>query len=69
MTRRQWDEALAAIGLSQLALAQRLGRDRKTIYRWVNGHRPAPREVLILVALLRAGKISLDDLKIERGKP
>jgi transcriptional regulator with XRE-family HTH domain len=68
MTRRQWDEALAAIGLSQLALAQRLGRDRKTIYRWVNGHRPAPREVHILIALLRSGKISLDDLKTERGK-
>lgn len=69
MTRKQWEDALLAIGVTQLQLAQHLGRDRKTIYRWVNGRRPAPREVLMLIALLRAGKISLDDLKTERGKP
>lgn len=29
--------AMVANGYSQIALAQRLGRDRKTINRWVNG--------------------------------
>lgn len=63
MTRKQWDEALAAIGITQLQLAQRLGRDRKTVSRWINGHRDAPHEVIILIEALRQGKITLNDLK------
>ncbi|GKQ35218.1 helix-turn-helix domain-containing protein [Streptomyces sp. A012304] len=49
-----------AAGLSQIALADRIGRDHKTISRWENGHRSP--SVLDLIYIARALDIPLADL-------
>lgn len=66
--------ARAAVGLSQEALAHRVGVDRKTVYRWENGLRePQPCHRHHLAAALAMPLVDLDALlrdgsKSERGQ-
>jgi transcriptional regulator with XRE-family HTH domain len=49
MSGEQLRAALAALGLSQLEAARRLGVDGRTVRRWVAGDRRIPGPVVELV--------------------
>lgn len=69
MTPDDYREALAELGLSQLAAARLLGVDGRTSRRWVSGERPIPPPVQnflrYLMATGRSGEYAMKRLGIE----
>ena len=63
MTANQFRAALSRLGLPQLAAARLFGADGRTVRRWALGERPVPYTVVILLRLLIAGKISVEDIE------
>jgi hypothetical protein len=53
---------LSALDLSRIQLAQLLGYTSRTVRRWVSGTRAVPRETIILLRLVLAGKIAIADI-------
>jgi DNA-binding transcriptional regulator YiaG len=56
-------DTLARLGLSQSELARILGHTRRSVHAWARGDTPAPLLVVKLLALIEAGKLTLDDLR------
>ena len=64
MTPNQLRAALDRLGLTQVGAARDLLRcDDKTMRRWISGETRVPPPASILIQLLLAGKISIDDIR------
>ena len=63
MTAKQFQIAIDRLGLSQVGAARLMGADPRTGRRWALGERAVPHTVAILLRLMLAGKITVDDLK------
>lgn len=64
MTADQFRSALDRLGLSQVGAARLVGADPRTARRWALDERPVPECVVILLKLMLAGKITVDDVKM-----
>lgn len=62
MTANQFRTALSRLGLSQAGAANLVGADPRTGRRWALGERQVPECVAILLRLLVAGKITIEDI-------
>ena len=65
MTANQFRTALSRLELSQLGAARLIGADPRTARRWADrgaGNRAIPECVAILLRLLVAGKITVEDI-------
>lgn len=63
MTANQFRSAIAKLGLSQVAAARLVGADPRTARRWALDERPVPECVAILLRLLAAKKITIEDIE------
>lgn len=63
MTPNQFRSALDRLGLSQAGAARLLGADPRTARRWALGERAVPTDVAILLRLLLAKKITIEDIE------
>jgi hypothetical protein len=66
MTSNQFRAALERLGLSQVGAAALVGADPRTGRRWALGERDVPECVAILLRLLVAGKITVEDIEAAR---
>jgi len=66
MTANQFRAALDRLGLSQAAAAALVGADPRTGRRWALDERAVPECVAILLRLLLAKKITVDDIEAVR---
>jgi hypothetical protein len=55
-------ETLSAIGLSRTELAHLLGYSARTVRHWTAGDRAVSRETIILLRLVRAGKLTVIEI-------
>lgn len=62
MTANQFRAALSRLDLSQAGAANLVGADPRTGRRWALGERQVPECVAILLRLLLAGKITIEDV-------
>lgn len=62
MTANQFRAALGRLDLSQAGAANLVGADPRTGRRWALGERQVPECVAILLRLLLAGKITIEDV-------
>lgn len=63
MTANQFRAALKRLGLSQAGAARLVGADPRTGRRWALDERAIPECVAILLRLLIAGKITIEDIE------
>jgi len=63
MTPNQFRTAIDRLGLSQARAAGLVGADPRTGRRWALGERPVPECVAILLRLLLAKKITIQDVE------
>ena len=63
MTAKQFQAAIDRLGLSQVGAAKLVGADPRTARRWALGERSVPESVAIILRLMLAGKISVDDIR------
>jgi hypothetical protein len=63
MTANQFRSALSRLDLSQVGAARLFGADGRTTRRWALGERSIPPTVTILLRLLMAGKITVEDIE------
>lgn len=63
MTAKQFQNAIDRLGLSQVGAAKLVGADPRTARRWALGERSVPESVAIILRLMLAGKISVDDIR------
>ncbi len=63
MTANQYRAALSRLDLSQVGAARLVGADPRTGRRWALGERPIPGCVAILLKLLLAKKITIEDVE------
>ena len=68
MTANQFRAALDRLGLSQLGAARLFGTGERTPRRWALGERSVPPAIAILLRLLIAGKIGVEDIASVRKK-
>ena len=68
MTANQFRSALSRLELSQLGAARLFGADGRTTRRWALGERSIPPAVAILLRLLLAGKVTVEDIEAAHGK-
>jgi hypothetical protein len=66
VTANQFRAALSRLSLSQAGAAQLVGADPRTGRRWALGERQVPECVAILLRLLLAGKITVEDIEAAR---
>lgn len=66
MTPNQFRSALDRLGLSQAGAAALVGADPRTGRRWALGERAVPECVAILLRLLMAEKITIEDIDAVR---
>lgn len=67
MNAEQFRKAIARLGLSQNAAAKLVGADPRTARRWA-ADTPIPKSVAILLWLLLAKKITIEDIgKVSNG--
>lgn len=66
MTANQFRAALTRLGLSQAGAASLVGADPRTGRRWALGERQVPECVAILLRLLMAKKITVEDIEAAR---
>ena len=62
MTANQFRTAIERLGLSQAKAAALVGADPRTGRRWALGERNVPECVAILLRLLIAGKVTIEDI-------
>ncbi len=62
MTHTQFRAALDKLGLTQLAAARHLRVAGRTVRRWALAEVPVPPLVVIVLELLLAGKITIEDV-------
>lgn len=63
MTANQFRAALDRLDLSQVGAARLFGyADGRAVRRYVSGERTVPEPVAILLRLMLAGKITVDDI-------
>lgn len=63
MTANQFRTAIEKLGLSQVGAARLVGADPRTCRRWALDERPVPECVAILLRLLLAKKITIQDVE------
>lgn len=68
MTPTQFRSALSRLGLTQTGAARLVGADERTARRWALGERTVPGPVVILLRLLLAGKVKVEDIEAVNGK-
>jgi len=66
MNSKQFRAALARIGLSQVGAARLFGADPRTARRWALDDRPVPESIAVLLRLMVAGKITVEDVEEAR---
>lgn len=68
MTAAQFKAALARLDLTQVGAARLLGADGRTARRWASGERTIPKPVVIMLRLLLAKKITVEDIEAINGR-
>jgi hypothetical protein len=68
MTPGQYKAAIRALRLSQGRSAKLCGFHPGTAKRWASGGRKVPEPVSILLRLMQAGKITVEDIEQAKGK-
>jgi transcriptional regulator with XRE-family HTH domain len=63
VTPAEFRDTLHRLGLSQIGLARIMGVTRQSAWNWMRGEAPVPVIVVKLLALIEAGKITLEDLR------
>ena len=64
MTPSQFRTALDRLKLSQLGAGRLFGAEsERTPRRWASGERAVPKSVVILLRLMLAGKVSVEDVQ------
>lgn len=63
MTANQFRTAIDRLDLSQVGAARLVGADPRTARHWASGDRSVPPCVAILLRLLVAGKITIEDVE------
>jgi len=63
VTANQFRAALDRLGLSQLGAAKLFGSNDRTVRRWAIGERSVPIGIAVLLRLLAAGKITIQDIE------
>ena len=63
MTPRQFQSAIDRLGLSQVKAARLFGANPRTARKWASGVNGVPECVAILLRLLLAGKITVEDVE------
>ena len=63
MTGRQFRAAIRRLGLSQAGAARLLGIDARTARRWVLNERRIPETAIIVLNLMLAGKVTVEDVE------
>jgi hypothetical protein len=63
MTAKQFQAAIDRLDLSQVRAAKLFGADPRTARRWALGERDVPECVAIVLRLLLAGKITVEDVE------
>lgn len=63
MTPTQFQAAIDRLDLSQRGLAAIFGRNERTSRAWASGQSAINPEAAILLRLMLAGKITVDDIK------
>lgn len=66
MTPKQYRAALSRLDLSQVGAARLFGANDRTSRYWANGERGIPQCVAIVLRLLVAGKITIQDVETVR---
>lgn len=54
---------LDASGISQADFARLLGKTDRSVSRWVTGAQPIPIDVVVVLGLLDAGTVTIDDIR------
>jgi hypothetical protein len=62
MTKEQYREAIARLGLTQVAAGEFLIGNPRTSRRWAAGHSPVPRSVAMLLRLMIKHELSAEDV-------
>jgi hypothetical protein len=63
MTSRQFTKAMTQMGITQIALAEKLATNERTVRRWMTGDWPVPVPVALLINLMIDSNKSLEDLR------
>jgi DNA-binding transcriptional regulator YiaG len=63
VTANQFRSALDRLGLSQLGAARLFDANDRTVRRWAIGERSVPVGVAMMLRLLLAGKITVEDVE------
>jgi DNA-binding transcriptional regulator YiaG len=63
VTAKQFRNALDRLGLSQLGAARLFDANDRTVRRWAIGERSVPVGVAMMLRLLLAGKITVEDVE------
>jgi hypothetical protein len=63
MTHGQFNRALVQLGITQIALAERLATNERTVRRWMTGDWPVPVPVALLINLMLSTNSNIEDLK------
>lgn len=66
MTPRQFQSAIDRLGLSQVKAAKLVEVDPRTARKWVQGVNRVPECVAILLRLMLAGKVTIEDIEEAR---
>jgi hypothetical protein len=62
MTAKEFRATLASLGLSKVETAGLLGMGDRQLRNYANGYTPVPEPVAILLRLVKAGRIAVDDI-------
>ena len=68
MTATQFRATLDRLDLTQVGAARLLGSDERTVRRWASGDRTIPQAVVIMLRLLVAKKITIEDIEAVNGR-
>ena len=69
MTPRQFKAALKTLGLSQGRVAKLCGLHPRSAKRWAGGQRKVPEPVAIILRLLLAGALTVEQLESVSATP
>lgn len=67
MTANQFRAALDRLELSQLGAARLFGTGERTPRRWASGDAAIPESAAILLRLMMAGKVTIEDIEAVHG--
>jgi transcriptional regulator with XRE-family HTH domain len=63
MTSNQFRAALKRLGLSQRGFAKLVGHDERTTRKWALDEAAVPPGIAILLRLMLAGKVTVEDVR------